>query len=57
MNLLRMLNRHRNEVYFDSGTGDEKRLGSQHTFMFVPFEYWAFVLLVANVWWIFSGVL
>ena len=47
----RRLNNQKNEVYIEPGTGNEKRLGYQHTFMFIPFEYWAIILFLVNIWW------
>ena len=53
----RKFNRYKDEViYVNSETGKETRLGYQHTFMFIPFEFWGIIILALNIWWTVSGV-
>ena len=46
----RKLNAHRRELYFDENAGEERPIGYQHSFFWIPFEFWAVIMPIINIW-------
>ena len=46
----RNLNKRKGAAYFDQTTGETIRLGHQHTFLFISFEYGAIIGFVLSIW-------
>ncbi len=50
----RYLRRRQGRVLIDPKTGDEVIVGRQHTFFFIPVEYWPPILLILGIIFLFA---